>query len=101
MTGTVAQNRLPKTVEDKFFHKENVSSASAKRCSRVARLCNPVTMVKEVPACAEAGSTGTCNIGSVNSLDLNGFFMRQKSAGGGGGERKWGIGMNHLRELYL
>eukprot|EP00536_Pseudo-nitzschia_multiseries_P013996 jgi/Psemu1/37179/gm1.37179_g len=90
--GTVAQNRLPKTVEDKYFHKENVSSASGKRCSCVARLCNPVTMVKEVPACAEAGrftkgyrrthcsfqSTEACNIGSVNSLDLNGFFMQQK-----------------------
>eukprot|EP00536_Pseudo-nitzschia_multiseries_P011888 jgi/Psemu1/30409/gm1.30409_g len=76
--GTVAQNRLPKTVEDKYVHKENVSSTSAKRCSRVARLCNPVTMVKEMPACAEAGSTGACNIGFVNSLDSNGFFMHQK-----------------------
>eukprot|EP00536_Pseudo-nitzschia_multiseries_P005825 jgi/Psemu1/13658/gm1.13658_g len=91
MIGTVAQNRLPKTVEDKYFHKENLSSASAKRCLRIARLCNPITMVKEVPACAEAGrftkgyrhihcsfqSTGACNIGSVNSLDLNGFFLDQ------------------------
>eukprot|EP00536_Pseudo-nitzschia_multiseries_P018121 jgi/Psemu1/54207/gm1.54207_g len=38
-----------------YFHKENVSSASAKRCLRIARLCNPVTMVKEVHAHAEAG----------------------------------------------
>eukprot|EP00536_Pseudo-nitzschia_multiseries_P003186 jgi/Psemu1/7115/gm1.7115_g len=49
-------------------------------------------MVKEVPDRAEAGrftkgdrrihcsfqSTGACNIGSVNSLDSNGFFMPQK-----------------------
>eukprot|EP00536_Pseudo-nitzschia_multiseries_P006400 jgi/Psemu1/15134/gm1.15134_g len=74
MIGTVAQNRLPKTVEDKYFHKENVSSASAKRCSRIARLCNPVTMVKEVHARAEAGR-----------------FTKGK----------WGIEMNHLQELYL
>eukprot|EP00536_Pseudo-nitzschia_multiseries_P007605 jgi/Psemu1/18327/gm1.18327_g len=39
----------------KYFHKENVSSASGKRCACVARLCNPVTMVKKVPARAEAG----------------------------------------------
>eukprot|EP00536_Pseudo-nitzschia_multiseries_P000317 jgi/Psemu1/691/gm1.691_g len=105
MIKTVAQNRLPKTVEDKYFHKENVSSASAKRCSRVARLCNPVTMVKEVPARAEAGrftkGTGACNIGSVNSLDSNGFFMWQKERGRGRGKRKWGTEMNHLRQLYL
>eukprot|EP00536_Pseudo-nitzschia_multiseries_P016482 jgi/Psemu1/46349/gm1.46349_g len=67
---------------DWYFHKENVSSASAERCLRVARLCNPVTMITEVPAHAEAGRftkhTGACNIGSVNSLDSNGFFMCQK-----------------------
>eukprot|EP00536_Pseudo-nitzschia_multiseries_P016839 jgi/Psemu1/48061/gm1.48061_g len=104
MIGPVAQNRLPKTVEDKYFYKENVSSASAKRCLRVARLSNSVNiMVKEVPARAEAykGSTGTCNIGSVNSLDLNGFFMWQKERGRVRVKRKWGIEMNHLRELYL
>eukprot|EP00536_Pseudo-nitzschia_multiseries_P006719 jgi/Psemu1/15930/gm1.15930_g len=43
--GTVSQNRLSKTVEDEYFHKENVSSASGKRCSRVVGLCNPVTML--------------------------------------------------------
>eukprot|EP00536_Pseudo-nitzschia_multiseries_P016788 jgi/Psemu1/47787/gm1.47787_g len=73
---------LPKTVKDKYFHKENVSSASAKRCSLVARLCNLVTMVTEVPdraeSCRFTKGTGACNIGSVNSLDSNGFFMRQK-----------------------
>eukprot|EP00536_Pseudo-nitzschia_multiseries_P018106 jgi/Psemu1/54156/gm1.54156_g len=45
MIGTVAQIRLPKTVGDKYFHKENVSSASGKRCLRIARLCNPATML--------------------------------------------------------
>eukprot|EP00536_Pseudo-nitzschia_multiseries_P010513 jgi/Psemu1/26175/gm1.26175_g len=90
---------------DKYFHKENVTSASAKRCSRVARLCNPVTMVKEVPAHAEADrftkGTGACNIGSVNILDSNGFFMRQKERGRGREKRKWGIEKNHLLELSL
>eukprot|EP00536_Pseudo-nitzschia_multiseries_P009689 jgi/Psemu1/24006/gm1.24006_g len=55
MIGTAAQNMLPKTVEDKCFHKENVSSASGKRSLHVARICNPITMIKEVPACAAAG----------------------------------------------
>eukprot|EP00536_Pseudo-nitzschia_multiseries_P010260 jgi/Psemu1/25419/gm1.25419_g len=32
-------------LDKKYFHKENVSSASAKRCSRIARLCNSVTML--------------------------------------------------------
>eukprot|EP00536_Pseudo-nitzschia_multiseries_P014341 jgi/Psemu1/38329/gm1.38329_g len=83
-----------------YFHKENVTSASAKRCLRVARLCNPVTIVKEVPTHAEAGSTGFCNIDSVNRLDSNGFFMHQKECGRGRGKSKWGIEMNHLGELY-
>eukprot|EP00536_Pseudo-nitzschia_multiseries_P009555 jgi/Psemu1/23547/gm1.23547_g len=113
MIGIVAQNRLPKTVEDKYFHKENVSSASGKRRLRVARLCNPVT--KDVPARAESDrftkghrhihysfqNTGACNIGFVNSLHLNDFFMHQKERGRGRGKRKWGIEMNHSQELYL
>eukprot|EP00536_Pseudo-nitzschia_multiseries_P014877 jgi/Psemu1/40449/gm1.40449_g len=65
-----------------YFHKEYVSSASGKRCLGVARLCNPVTMVKEVPARAEAGR-----------------FTKGKSLGGGKGNG--GIEMNNLLELYL
>eukprot|EP00536_Pseudo-nitzschia_multiseries_P011647 jgi/Psemu1/29563/gm1.29563_g len=49
MIGTVVQNRLPNTVEkDNYFHKENASYVSGKRCSRVARLCNPGTIVKKL-----------------------------------------------------
>eukprot|EP00536_Pseudo-nitzschia_multiseries_P009575 jgi/Psemu1/23591/gm1.23591_g len=116
MIGTVAQNRHPKSVEDEYFHKENVSSVSGKRCACVTRLCNPVTMVKEVPTSAEAGrftkgykwihclfqSTEACNIGSVNSLDSNGLFMCHKERRRRRrGRRKWEIKMNHLQELYL
>eukprot|EP00536_Pseudo-nitzschia_multiseries_P007390 jgi/Psemu1/17878/gm1.17878_g len=61
MIETVAQDRLPKTIEDK-------------ECLHVARLFNPVTIVKEVPVRAGVGR-----------------FTKGK----------WGIEMNHLRELYL
>eukprot|EP00536_Pseudo-nitzschia_multiseries_P008003 jgi/Psemu1/19289/gm1.19289_g len=112
--GTVARNKLPKGVPYKYFHKENASH-SAKKFARVARMCNPVTLVKEVPAKAESGkftkayhrvhcsfqSTGSCNLGSVNSLSTNSFFLHRKGRGRGSDKRCCAIEMNHARELYL
>eukprot|EP00536_Pseudo-nitzschia_multiseries_P008185 jgi/Psemu1/19794/gm1.19794_g len=49
----VARNKLPKGVSHKYFHKESASQ-SGKKIAGVAQMCNPVTLVKEVPAKAEA-----------------------------------------------
>eukprot|EP00536_Pseudo-nitzschia_multiseries_P014798 jgi/Psemu1/40172/gm1.40172_g len=114
MIGTVARNKLPKGVSYKYFHNENASQ-SGKKIACIARMCNPVTLVKEVPAKAEAGkltkayqrvhcsfqSTGSCNLGSVNSLSTNSFFLHRKERGSGNDKRFWAIETNHARELYL
>eukprot|EP00536_Pseudo-nitzschia_multiseries_P011063 jgi/Psemu1/27745/gm1.27745_g len=114
MIGTVARNKkVPKGVPHKYFHKENASQ-SGQKIACVARMCNPVTLVKEVPAKAESGkftkaycrvhcsfqSTGSCDLGSVNSLSTNSFFLHRKERGRGNDKRFWAIEMNCVRELY-
>eukprot|EP00536_Pseudo-nitzschia_multiseries_P008881 jgi/Psemu1/21713/gm1.21713_g len=113
MIGTVTRYKLPKGVPHKYFHKEN-DGHSAKKIARVAQMCNPVTLVKEVPAKAESGkftkvycrahcsfqSTDSCNLGSVNSLSTNSFFLHRKERGRGNDKRFWAIEMNHAQELH-
>ena len=46
-------------------------------------------------------STGPCNIGSVNSIPVSYGYVSPRERGKGSNKRKWGIEMNHSRELYL
>jgi hypothetical protein len=112
MMGTVARNRLPKGIDGKYLHKERIT-ANKKRQSRCARLLSPITMVKDVPADAAAGtkayrrvhcsfqSTGPCNLGSVNSIPSSHMYVKRKSRGSGSNRRHWGIEMNESRDTYL
>eukprot|EP00536_Pseudo-nitzschia_multiseries_P005338 jgi/Psemu1/12350/gm1.12350_g len=97
MIGTVARNKLPKGTESHFLHKDNTSQSNKK-------------YAKEVPAsdgnnaCCQVHcsfqTTGSYNIGSVNNLERNCFFMKERERGREEHKRQWGIEMNHARELF-
>jgi hypothetical protein len=126
-TMTCQRNRIPKGVHDSFLHKEK----TVPRCqvARVARFNKPITLVTKktckgqlhvipLPA-GEASaniqptdvtwtrvhvtfqSTSSTNISTVNALNVNQLFVRQKECGRGEGKRKWVIEMNEARQLYL
>eukprot|EP00536_Pseudo-nitzschia_multiseries_P014796 jgi/Psemu1/40169/gm1.40169_g len=86
LIGTVARNKLPKGVPSKYFHKEVIADYT-KKYARVARMCNPVTLVKE--ASTADGKKG------------NSLYVRCKERGRGDQKWCWAIEMNHARELYL
>jgi hypothetical protein len=46
-------------------------------------------------------STSSTNISTVNALNENQLFVREKERGRGSGKRKWAIEMNEGRQLYL
>ena len=116
MLGTVARNKLPLgrdgnevcKIESRFFHKERTEK---KGKARVARMGNPITMVRDVAGTPTTKpyrrvhvsfqSTGPCNLGSVNSISASNFYLSPRERGKGVEKRKWGIEMNQSRETYL
>eukprot|EP00536_Pseudo-nitzschia_multiseries_P011129 jgi/Psemu1/27953/gm1.27953_g len=67
--GTVARNKLPKGVPHQYFHKENASHSSGKLPRAYRRVHHSFQ------------STGSCNLGSVNSLSTKSFFLHRKERG--------------------
>ena len=125
-TMTCQRNRLPKGVADCFLHKEKTTPGD--KFARVARFNKPITLVKtntkkaQLPVIQAAGggaanvqptditwtrvhvtfqSTSSTNISTVNALNANQLFVREKERGRGNSKRKWAIEMNQARQLYL
>ena len=107
MLCTVQRGRLPKNVPAKFMHKGKVDPHD--RRAKVARMLEPITMVKECKDGDEAytkvhvtfQSTGATNLQCVNSLNRNKRFVKKKERGQSPHKRKWVIEMNDARQLYL
>ena len=108
-TMTCRKDRFPAGVPKIYFHHERGNGVTER--SRVARYCNPITLVKSFPAKDDHKaytrthvsfqSTGSTNLSSVNALNSNGLFIAEKKRGTGDELRRWGIEMNAARYLYL
>ena len=101
-TSTVARNRLPKGVPEKFWCKGKTGSTQR---SKHARYENPVFAIKEhagsTMAITSFQSTSSCNFGTVNALNRSSRYCATKERGRKQKKFSWGIEMNEARELYL
>ena len=120
-TMTCQRNRLPKGVDDCFLHKEKTTPGCP--VAKVARFNKPITLVQtktkvgqlpvtQAARAAEADgnvqptditwtrvhvtfqSTSSTNISTVNALNGNRLFVREKERGQGTSKRRWAIEMN-------
>ena len=126
-TMTCQRNRLPNGIDDCYLHKEKTVPKC--KIARTARFNKPITLVKKTtkkgklpvvqvgdpppdPNVQPADitwtrvhvtfqSTSSTNISTVNALNANQLFVRQKERGRGSAKRKWAIEMNEGRQLYL
>jgi hypothetical protein len=110
--GATMMNRrdcLPQGIPGMYICKEKTEAKTQR--SSVAIFNNPITLVKEVAADGDMKayrrvrsnfqSTSSCNIATVNALNDNCLYVKQKDRGQGPAKRIWGIEMSSSREMYL
>jgi hypothetical protein len=83
---TNRRDRLPQGIPGMYLCKEKTEAKT--QSSRVARFNNPITLVKEVAADGDRKayrrvhstfqSTSSCNIATVNDLNDNCLYVKQK-----------------------
>jgi len=108
LTCTTRRDRLPKSVDKKYFHHFTQQDTHGKRC-KAARYKNPIIAVKEVKATESTKaythiitsfqSTGTTNITCVNALEKAGRFFTKRERGRDKEKRVWAIKNNRPRQL--
>ena len=111
-TMTCRRNRLPKDIPGMYWNKE-ITGVNDR--SKAARFVHPITAVKvfKFPSTDAAKrksytrchvsfqSTSSCNLSTVNALNVVKADIRKKNRGRGNNKRTWGIEMNDARDLYL
>ena len=102
--GTCARNCLPGGIPKKYFHAEKHQAGC--KYSRVAKMTNPIVVVKDFDAGFQRAhisfqSTSSANITTVNCLNDCRLFVELRERGKGNAKRTWGIEMNDGRRLYL
>eukprot|EP00536_Pseudo-nitzschia_multiseries_P016987 jgi/Psemu1/48827/gm1.48827_g len=107
MIGSVAQNRLPKTVEDKYFHKENLAglqrradvSIAHSRAQELAILVLSTVLIRMVSSCARKSIGGGGGKGNGELDQIDSAILRSNI-----GYKSWKYHhtpMNHAKALTV
>jgi len=102
-TCTVARNKFPFGLDNKFFHKEQTSQKA--NVTKAACYLPPIVFVKEEEnyrmVLFSFQSTGATNIMCVNAISDGRFYVKKKERGRRDDKYVRLIEMNMGRELYL
>ena len=102
LTMTVARNRLPTAIPNKYLQKETTGTDLR---SRMQRYQQPIFCIRKHNGSeiqyTSFQSTGPTNIMHVNAINSLQLYVDPKERGRGDKKRTWAIEMNESRRLYL